>query len=228
MNRDSNVYTIIYASVLVVVVAAVLSFAAGSLKPRQDKNVEVANKTDILKSVNIESTFVDAEEKYNKYIKEAYIINSKGEKVDGQAFDVALKDEIRKEVADRKLPIYVCSLESGEKKYILPLRGKGLWGPIWGYVSLEEDKNTIYGATFGHKAETPGLGAEIEKDFFIVQFKGKKLLENGKVKFAVVKGGADAGDMYGVDAISGGTITSKGLEEMLVDCLGAYEYFLNN
>ena len=91
-----------------------------------------------------------------------------------------------------------------------------------------EDKNTIYGATFDHKAETPGLGAEISKDFFMVQFKGKKILDNGKIKFAIVKGGAKEGDMYGVDAISGGTITSKGLEDMLIDCLNPYGYFLKN
>ncbi len=228
MNRDSNVYTFIYASVLVIVVAAVLSFAAMSLKPTQDKNIEVATKTDILKSVNIASTFEDAELKYDKFITDAYIINSKGVKEQGEAFDVELKVEIDKDIADRKLPVFVSTLESGEKKYILPVRGKGLWGPIWGYVALNEDKHTIYGATFAHKSETPGLGAEIEKEFFQVQFKGKQLLENGKVKFAVVKGGAAEGDNYGVDAISGGTITSKGLEDMLLDCLGAYEIFLNN
>lgn len=228
MNRDSNVYTFLYASVLVVLVAAVLSFAAMSLKPRQDKNIEVANKTDILKSVNIASTFVDAEVKYEKFITESYILNAKGVKIDGEAFDVDMKKELLKPLSERQLPVYVCAIDSGAKKYILPVRGKGLWGPIWGYISLSEDKATIFGATFGHKGETPGLGAEIEKEFFQKQFVGKQLLKDGKVFFHVVKGGATEGDMFGVDAISGGTITSKGLEEMLQDCLSAYEPFLNN
>ncbi len=226
MNRDSNTYTFIYASGLVIVVAAILSIAAIGLKPFQDKNVRVAKKTDILKSVGIASTATDAEAKYEQFVKDTYIVNAKGAKVDGEAFDVDLAEELKKDLDMRQLPVYVCALADGSTKYILPVRGKGLWGPVWGYIAVNDDKNTIYGATFGHKGETPGLGAEIEKEDFQVQFKDKKILKDGAVTFAVAKGGAKPGDDYAVDAISGGTITSKGVEAMLNDCLSAYSAFL--
>lgn len=228
MNREGNSYTIIYATVMVVVVAAALSFASLSLKPRQTKNVEVAKKTDILRSVKIASTADNAESLYDKYISVNYIINSKGEKVEGDAFNVDLKREVSLPVSDRKLPVFECRIDDGSLKYILPVRGKGLWGPIWGYIALNEDKKTIFGATFDHKGETPGLGAEISKDFFTVNFENKKILDEGKVYFEVAKGGVTKKPDFAVDAISGGTITSKGLEAMIIDCLSAYEQFLNN
>ncbi len=228
VNRDSNSYTFIYASALVVLVAALLAVAAVGLKPFQDKNVSIAKKTDILKSVGIASTAADAEELYETYVKETYIINAAGEQVSGKAFDVDLAVEVKKAVADRQLPVYVCTLQDGATKYILPVRGKGLWGPVWGYIAVNDDKNTIYGATFGHKGETPGLGAEIEKEAFQVQFQDKKILKDGKITFAVAKGGAKPGDDYAVDAISGGTITSKGVEAMLLECLTAYSAFLSD
>lgn len=226
MNRDSNSYTFIYASALVVIVAALLSIAAIGLKPFQSKNVRVAKKTDILKSVGVPSTAADAEVKYEQYVKKTFVVNAAGKEMDGEAFDVDMKAELTKEVADRQLPVYTCQLDDGSTKYILPVRGKGLWGPIWGYIAVNEDKQTIFGATFGHKGETPGLGAEIEKDFFQVQFKNKKMLKDGKISFTVAKGGAAPGDDYAVDAISGGTITSKGVEDMLLECLDAYSAFL--
>ncbi len=228
MNREGNSYTIIYATVMVVVVAASLSFASLSLKPRQTKNVEVAKKTDILRSVKIASTAVNAESLYDKYISVNYIINSKGEKVEGDAFNVDLKREVSLPIEERKLPVFECRIDDGSLKYILPVRGKGLWGPIWGYIALNEDKKTIFGATFDHKGETPGLGAEISKDFFTVHFENKKILDEGKVYFEIAKGGVTKKPDFAVDAISGGTITSKGLEAMIIDCLSAYEQFLNN
>ena len=194
MDKQGNTYTFLYASIMVIVVAAVLSFAAISLKDRQNRNVEIAKKSDILKSVNIASTAVDAEEKYEKFIKSSLVISSEAKEKSGvDAFSVELKAELAKPLAERSLPVFVCQLESGEKKFILPVRGKGLWGPVWGYVALNEDKQTVFGANFGHKGETPGLGAEIEKPEFSDQFKGKKVVEAGKVRFAIVKGGAKAG-----------------------------------
>lgn len=224
MNRDSNSYTFIYASGLVLLVAVLLAVASVGLKPFQSKNVRVAKMTDILKSVNIASDASDAEVKYDKYIKETFIVNTKGEQISGEAFNVDLKVELAKE--DPQLPVYICKLDDGSTKYILPVRGAGLWGPVWGFVALNDDKATIYGATFGHKGETPGLGAEIEKEAFQVQFKGKKILKDGKIYFEVAKGGAKPGDMNAVDAISGGTITSKGVEDMLLDNLNLYSVFL--
>lgn len=231
MDRQGNTYTFLYASVMVIVVAAILAFLSQSLKPLQTKNVEVAKKIDILKSVNIESTAKDAEAKYEKYIgKSAYILNINGEKQTGSAFDVDLAKEVKKAASERAYPLYECKMDDGSLKYVIPVRGKGLWGPIWGYVSLNDDKNTIYGATFGHKGETPGLGAEIDKESFQAPFKGKKLFDDsGKfVSIKVLKAGQAAGNEHAVDAISGGTITSVGLQDMLQDCLSGYEKFLKN
>ena len=230
MNKQGNAYTFIYASVLVVVVAALLAFVSQGLKDRQLHNEEVAKMIDILRSINVEASSADAVDKYKEIVGESsYIVNFKGEKVDGVAFDVDLAEEVRKPIEDRLYPVYEAHLDNGEVKYILQLRGTGLWGPIWGYISVNSDGNTVYGATFGHKGETPGLGAEIAKPAFQAEFPGKQIFEDGKlVSIAVVKGGADKDAKHEVDAISGGTITSKGLQRMLGDFFKGYESFLKN
>ncbi len=172
-----------------------------------------------------------AEELYSKYIKESFVLNSKGETVDGiDAFTVVLRNEQKKPLEQQYLPVFKASTENGEKVIILPVEGKGLWGPIYGYVSLMSDMNTIYGVTFDHKGETPGLGAEINTTPFESYVSGKKLFENESfVSIQVIKGGANPDDIHGVDAISGGTITSKGLEKMLFDCIIKYnDYLLKN
>ncbi|WP_289053053.1 NADH:ubiquinone reductase (Na(+)-transporting) subunit C [Carboxylicivirga marina] len=232
MDRQGNTYTFLYASVMVIVVAAILAFLAQSLKPMQDKNAAVAKKMDILKSVQIESTAADAEVKFEKYIgSNAYVLNINGEKQSGvEAFTVDLAKEVKKSDAERAYPIYECKLDNGSVKYIIPVRGKGLWGPIWGYVSLNDDKNTVFGAIFGHKGETPGLGAEITTPMFQDPFKGKQLFDQGGsfASIEVVKQGQSQGDLHKVDGISGGTITSVGVGTMLEDCLVGYEKFLKN
>ncbi|TRX70874.1 NADH:ubiquinone reductase (Na(+)-transporting) subunit C [Carboxylicivirga sp. M1479] len=231
MDRQGNTYTFLYASIMVIVVAAILAFLAQSLKPMQDKNAAVAKKMDILKSVQIESTAANAEAKFEKYIgKNAYVLNVKGEKIDGVAFTVDLAKEVKKDDAERAYPIYECQLDNGSTKYIIPVRGKGLWGPIWGYVSLNEDKNTVFGAIFGHKGETPGLGAEITTPIFQDPFKGKQLFDQSGAfaSIEIVKKGQAGSDLHKVDGISGGTITSVGVGTMLKDCLEGYEKFLKN
>ena len=228
MDRNSNVYTFIYASVMVVLVAAILSFAAFNLKPYQAKNVEIEKKQNILASVNIAATAADAEQIYSEKIVNSYIVNSKGEKVDGDAFTVDLKKERAKQVEDRQLPVFECDIDGGIK-YILPLYGAGLWGPIWGYISVESDMNTIFGATFDHQGETPGLGAEISTKAFQDQFKGKTIFDNDGKFYSIIvaKSNETAPAEHKVDAISGGTITSKGLQSMVEDDLGAYKAFFN-
>lgn len=226
MDRNSNTYTFVYASVMVIVVAALLSFAAISLKPEQEKNVAIETKQNILASVNIETDAANAEEIYSERIVNTYVVNSKGEKVAGDAFAVNMKKEHSKPVAERILPVFECQVE-GSTKYILPLYGTGLWGPIWGYISLNGDMNTIYGANFAHRGETPGLGAEIATKRFQSQFKGKTIFdENGALASIVVaKSNETAPAEHKVDAISGGTITSKGLQNMLKNDFEAYEAF---
>jgi len=223
---------------MVILVAAVLSFTAIQLKPRQDKNVEVEKKLDILKSVNLEGNYKEAGDKntyveslYDKYITDSYVINSVGTKrEDVKAFDVNLKQELAKPVEERNLPIFVCTHDNGQENYIIPVLGKGLWGPIWGYVALEKDYNTIYGAVFAHKSETPGLGAEIDTKWFQAQFIGKKLFDDKQnfTSIKIVKGGADPNSNNSVDAISGGTITSVALEKTIKECLGSYEKYFKS
>lgn len=228
MDRNSNTYTFIYAAAMVILVAAILASAAMALRPRQDKNVEIEKMQNILASVNIESTTETAGNIYADKIRNQYVINSQGEIVEGEdAFEIDLKREKAKPVEERLLPVFECETESG-LKYIFPLRGAGLWGPIWGFVSLDDDMNTIYGANFDHQSETPGLGAEINTDWFQEEFKGKQIFDQSGnlISITVTKPGQEAQEEHSVDGISGGTITSKGLEQMLLEDFNSYEEFL--
>jgi Na+-transporting NADH:ubiquinone oxidoreductase subunit C len=213
---------------MVILVAAILSTAAMVLQPLQQKNIEVEKKRKILGSIHVESDASNAETLYDQYILDSYVVNTEGTVVEGvDAFGIDLKDELNKPEDERYLPVFVGSLDDGSKEYVLPVRGLGLWGPIFGYVSLENDYNTIYGTNFDHDSETPGLGAEITTDWFQDQFVGKKLFnENGEfVSVEVTKKKADPNDPNQVDGIGGSTLTSKGLEYMLRDCLGLYQAY---
>lgn len=228
MNKQSNTYTIIYIIVLVVVVGAALAFTAMTLRPRQQENADVDKMKQILASVGVVPDDGKVTDDFNKYIVESFVVNAQGQRVDGKAFDVNVEKMSKEtDVAKRQLPVYVCSIK-GERKYILPVYGAGLWGPIWGYVSINSDGTTVYGAYFAHQGETPGLGAEIEKSAFSDQFKGKRLWVDGNFHpIEVVKAGqkpADGADY--VDGVSGGTITSKGVGAMLDNCLAPYKTYL--
>ncbi len=216
---------------MVIIVATLLSLAATLLQPLQERNLEIEKKKSMLESIKIPVDKKNAEELYSKYIKDSFVLNSKGEIIpDVDAFTVNLKNEQKKTAEDQYLPVFNASPDDGEKVIILPVEGKGLWGPIYGYVSLKSDFNTIYGVTFDHKSETPGLGAEINTTSFESMFSDKRLFEGEEfVSVDVIKGGTDPDNPHGVDAISGGTITSKGLEKMLSDCLVKYnDYLLKN
>lgn len=227
MNKQGNTYTFLYSVILVVVVAAVLATVALSLQPAQNKNIENEKRQNILSSVNISSTAEESKTKFEEYIKEQFIVNSKGEKVEGDAFTVDLAKQAKKPCNEKLLPVFVANID-GNTKYILPIYGKGLWGPLWGYISLNDDKNTIYGTVFAHKGETPGLGAEITGKQFQTQFNGKMIFDNSKLVAILVKKGGGATGVHDVDAISGGTITSKGVEDMIKSYLTCYEPFLKS
>lgn len=231
MKHFSNRYIFIFSSVMVIIVAVLLSLAATILQPRQAKNLEIEKKRSMLESIGVPATRKNSVELYDKYIKGSFVLNYKGEQVEGiDAFNVVLKNDQKKPLDQQSLPVFRATPDDGEKVIILPVEGKGLWGPIYGYISLRSDMNTIYGVNFDHKGETPGLGAEINTTEFESMFQGKKLFDEGKfISVNVIKGGAAPEDLYGVDAISGGTITSKGLEKMLSDCLVKYnDYLLKN
>lgn len=220
-NKNSNVYIIIYTIVIVAIVALLLSVTSGLLKERQDKNVELDKKKQILSSMPaINLVGADAEALYNNTIKHYCLLNEDGTL--GEDIDFGRK------IAEDEYPVYVAEIE-GETKYIIPLNGAGLWGAIWGYIAFNEDRNTVYGVYFSHAGETPGLGAKIADKEFQQQFEGKHVMNEGIfASIAVMKKGQTAEGQDQVDAISGGTITSKGVETMLKDCLGKYEKFFGN
>jgi Na+-transporting NADH:ubiquinone oxidoreductase subunit C len=239
MNIQSNTYTFIYSSIIVVIVATLLTIAAVALQPQQERNVETEKQQNILASVHIEASVNDAQKLYNQYVKKVFAINYAGETVDGiDAFHLNMREELKKPRQERILSLY--EVEKGDTSFlVVPLYGKGLWGPIWGYMSfMRADKveagkshyNVVYGAVFDHKGETPGLGAEINQPFFENQFNGKEVFNTaGKfVSVEVVKGGGSGSDPHKVDAISGGTITSKALQAMVDTCVVVYTNFFTN
>ena len=237
MNKNSNSYTFVFAIAMVTLLAGLLSYAATSLKPLQDNNVKSEKMQKILSTIGVEVSRDEAADGFARYIKEELALKEDGS-VDTQAnaFQLSLKKEIKKTNSEQRFPLYVAEKE-GKKFYIIPLYGAGLWDAIWGYIALDEDKNTVVGANFDHKGETPGLGAEITTDWFQAQFRGKTLFKDlgagftadNFVSVKAVKGGAKAGNMHEVDGISGGTITSDGVSDMLQERLNRYlPYFKNN
>jgi len=227
----SNRYIIVYSTIMVLLTAISLTFVAVQLKTRQEDNIRIEKMQNILASANINTTVKSAIESYQKYVTRTLVVNNKGLKIEGvDAFGTDLAIELKKPADQQQLPVFIATLDNGDSCFIFPLRGKGLWGPIWGYISLTNDFNTIYGVTFDHKGETPGLGAEINTDAFEKPWGGKQLFEkNGSfTSITVTKGGAKPGDVHAVDAISGGTITSKALEKMVKDCMFSYEEFIKN
>lgn len=229
MKQFSDRYIFIFSSVMVILVAVLLSLSATLLQPRQEMNLEIEKKKSMLESIRISATRQNTIDLYDNYIKGSFVLDSRGENVEGvDAFSVVLRNEQKKPAEQQLLPVFKAESETGQELIIIPVEGKGLWGPIYGYVSLQSDLNTIYGVTFDHKGETPGLGAEINTTAFESMFKGKELYDEEEfISIKVVKGGARSDDSHGVDAISGGTITSKGIEKMLFDCLSKYNDYLS-
>jgi Na+-transporting NADH:ubiquinone oxidoreductase subunit C len=227
MNTNSNSYTLVYASVIVVIVAFVLAFVSSALRDKQEKNVELDKMKQILSALNVDTKGQDVQTLYAKYVKQDVIINSEGAEIDEKGgFHLVLKEESDKELSKRKLAVYLCEL-NGETKYIFPLYGQGLWGPIWGYVALNKDKSTIFGAYFSHQGETPGLGAEIASKAFQNPFIGKQITREGTLtSVAVVKPGRSVNNRDYVDGISGGTITSQAVDNMMRNSLSQYEKFI--
>ena len=223
MNTNSNSYTIIYASIMVVIVAFLLAFVSSSLKEKQYQNVEQDTKKQILAALNVYDV-KDVNAEYDKYVKEDDLMQADGSLVKN---DAAFQTSYKGEIANGRLHVFVCDVD-GQTKYVLPIYGAGLWGPIWGYIALNDDKDTVYGVYFSHASETPGLGAEIATPQFQGEFPGKKTLENGEIALGVVKNGKVEKPDYQVDGISGGTITSVGVDAMLKTCLSSYKNFLTN
>ncbi len=221
INIEGNGYTLIYATIIVVVAALLLAVVSSALKPRQEANIALDTQKQILYSIATQEDVAaepDPAAVYAELITETTT-------PDGKPLFIAQIPGIKVVEGD--------STSKGElvalTKYIIPMTGNGLWGGIWGYLALDDDKNTIFGAFFNHSGETPGLGAEIITAKFQDQFKGKHILRDGKVAgLGIEKVGQVADGMEQVDAISGATITCQGVEDMINNTLAEYAAFLES
>lgn len=225
INKNSNAYIMIYTTVIVVIVALLLSVTSGLLKERQNANVELDKKKQILSSLpEVVLEGADAAQLFVDNIKHIYILDNQGKIVK----DLDPVKDFNYSVAEGEHLIYMAEVNQ-TTKWIIPLYGKGLWGAIWGYIALNDDRNTINGVYFSHAGETPGLGANIVTPAFRKPFEGKQIIKEGKfASIAIMKVGQTAEGQDQVDAISGGTITSKGVETMLRTSIAPYEPFLLN
>lgn len=210
MNKNSNLYIVIYSTVMVVVVATLLAVAALALKSRQDANILNEKKQAILASLSA------AGENYDEYIT-AYVVDGQGQTLEGED-PIALLFDLPTAFAEQKLPVF----KAQDGRIVVPVTGVGLWGPMWGYVALEQDMNTIAGVVLDHAGETPGLGAEVATPKHQAMYKGKTLFEGDEFVSVTLRKGGAKDPAHEVDAISGGTKTSDGVTAMLKNSLGAY------
>jgi Na+-transporting NADH:ubiquinone oxidoreductase subunit C len=230
MDRNGNIYTFIFAIIMVVIVAAALAFTATTLKPLQAENVKNEKMQNILSTIGVEVDRDNAAVKFEEFIQQQLALKPDGSVAENiDAFKIDLFKETKKTHEDQNYPIYIAEKE-GKIFYIVPLFGAGLWKEIWGYIALDTDKNTIIGASFDHAGETPGLGAEINQSWYEDQYIGKTIFDenNNFVSVKAIKGGAKPGDNHGVDAISGGTITSDGVTNMVEERLKNYIPYLKS
>ena len=202
INTNSNVYTFVYAAVMVVIVAFLLAFVASALKPIQDANVERDTKNQILTSLNITG-------------------------LSGADIDQKYADVITGELQEQGGKVFVATVD-GATKYVIPVKGRGLWGGLWGYISIDEDKQHVFGTYFDHESETAGLGARIKERWFQEKFNGKPIFTDdpNQVALTVVKVGQSKKETE-IDGVTGATLTSVGVAGMVTDGLQQYIEFLN-
>jgi len=211
----------------------VLAFTASSLKDLQSENVRKEKMQNILSTIGIETDREGAEKLFNNYIVEQLALRNDGsvDKTVDAFSDIKLAIEVKKDANTQRFPLYVAAVDSATY-YIVPLRGSGLWDAIWGYIALDEDRNTIKGAVFDHKGETAGLGAEITQQWFMDRFVGEKIFNTSGdlVGISVSKTNNDPNDTdkddHEVDAISGATITGDGVSDMIIERLQHYLPYL--
>ena len=232
MKTNSNSYTIIYYAFIVEIEDFLLAFVFQDKKPKQDANVALDKKKQILNSLNIRDlSNEEADAKYKEVVIADEVIDEKGKIVEAgtQGGEKAGFKLESKDYKAGKLALYICKV-NGSRKYVIPVYGMGLWGPISGYIALNEDKATVYGAYFNHESETAGLGAEIKDNVaWQEKFQGKKVFTSGDDKtiaLGVEKNVTDPATQ--VDAVTGATLTSNGVRDMLHEALGKYLTFLND
>jgi Na+-transporting NADH:ubiquinone oxidoreductase subunit C len=215
---------------MVIIVAFLLAFVSSTLKPRQDENVAVDKKNQILASLNIRGIKDNGqiESKYSEVIVCDPIIKADGAVVnEGAGKDEAAFKLDSKDITDENMPLYIANVD-GATKYVIPVTGRGLWGGLWGYIALNEDCQTVFGAYMSHASETAGLGALLVEDWFHARFVGKKLFKgDDQVALTVVKAGSVKEADYEVDGITGATLTTNGVAAMVKDGLQKYIGFIN-
>lgn len=227
LNTNSNVYTLVYASVLVIFAAFLLAFVASALKSKQDENIANDKRGQILAALNIRNT-ANVVEAYKQNIVAAPVLNVKGEVVDtAGGFEVESKDITAKDDNAKRLPLYVAKVNN-DTIYVVPLYGRGLWGGISGYLALKKDFETVYGAYFTHESETAGLGARIVEEEFQQKFAGKKVFTDSTFNHVALALSKKIEDPeHQVDAITGATLTSKGVTDMFATSLLPYKRYFS-
>lgn len=229
--RQSNLYIIMYSAILTIVCGGLLAFASQALKPRQDANIELERKSNILSTVITLEEGTDVTALYQTRIREL-VIDFNGNPVDKKAADVNVGAEYKKRPEERLLPIYEFLSATDANKVesaVIPVFGFGLWNTIAGYVALESDFNTIKGVSYSHVGETPGLGARIASAEIQDRYKGKQIFQaTTLVSVTMQKGeGMDySQDPHKVDGMSGATLTAKGVNNMLKEYFGCYQKYL--
>lgn len=236
MQKNSTAYMFVFALIITLGCGVLLAMVSESTKEARKTNVKVEKMTNILSTVDYNfpenATNADVEEAYNKLISEV-VVDKDGNILEGiRAFDVNMKAEKTAANSDpdynKKLPVFIYTQpETEDKYYVMPMRGNGLWGAVWGYISLASDFETVFGVKFDHESETPGLGAEITTDWFQEQFEQKKAFdEDNDVALTVLKGEGNELDKYSVDGMAGATITGNGVDAMIKNDLSLYtSYF---
>lgn len=243
-NTESNKYTILFAIGMVVTVGSLLAFTASSLKPNIKENERMEKQQNILYAMGVNDNgandivFIGTDKvasEFSKYISKQLVLDANGNAVENNEaylIDVKKEQAKAKNGQTRDLPLFVGE-KDGQTFYIAPIRGKGLWDAIWGYIAMDKDM-VIQGAYFDHKGETPGLGANIKQRYFMDDFYGEKLLtESGEFKgITVAKGNNDPKNLikddYEVDALAGATITGDGVSAMIKSDLKLYLPFFKN
>lgn len=229
--RQSNLYIIIYSAILTIVCGGLLAFASQALKPRQDANIELERKSNILSTVMTLEEGNDVTALYESRIREL-VIDFNGNLVDKKAVEVNVGAEYKKKPEDRLLPVYEFVSATDPNKVesaVIPVFGFGLWNTIAGYVALESDFNTIKGVSYSHIGETPGLGARIASSEIQDRYKGKQIFQATTLVSVVMQKGEGmdySNDPHKVDGMSGATLTAKGVNNMLKEYFGCYQKYL--
>lgn len=243
INTEKNIYTVVFAAIMVAVVGAILAYLASGLKPLIKENERIEKQQNILYAMGINENDGDAsvdfvpkgevEQVFTEHIKEQLVLEGDQITENDQAYLIDMKKQLsaQKDGKNPRLPVFIGE-KDGETSYILPMYGKGLWDAIWGFMALDKDMN-IQGVYFDHKAETPGLGANIKERFFMDDFKGESIMDDGRlVGVKVIKGNNDPTnqdkDDNAVDALAGATITGNGVSAMISESLNLYKDYLES